>query len=333
MRRRDFVALLVGTLAVWLLGAQAQQGVQAQVATRQRRVGLLLGGDTPESRLWFDAFRQALRNIGWIDGQNLRIDVRWSGGSDIPRIREDTAEMISQCDVIVTGTSVAVAQVLRTSKVPVVFAGITDPVAQGFVKSLSRPESNATGFTAYEASLGGKWIETLKEIAPHLAHAAIVYEPETAPYMRAMAQSVIAASPSFGVNVSDRPVHDIAELEAVISDFGQQRDAGLIVPPGGFTLWNSALIVALTAKHRLPAVYAFRSIVAAGGLIAYAVDRADQFARAAGYVDQIFKGLHPSDLPVQGPTRFQLVINLKTAKALGLTVAPTLLARADEVIE
>jgi putative ABC transport system substrate-binding protein len=248
-RRREFVTLLGGAAATWPLLSRAQQ------AGRMRHVGVLMGGDTVEARSRVAALRQALKNLGWTDEQSVRIDIRW-GSSDPQQISRETAElMAAQPDVIVTGTSVAVAQVLRASRsIPVVFASITDPVGQGLVASLARPGGNATGFAAYEVSLGGKWIETLKEMSPGLGRAAILYEPLTAPYMAGMVGSIVAAGPSFGVEVRDVPVRDIAELENAIATFGQQPRSGLIVPPASFTLDNFALIVALAAKYRMPAI-------------------------------------------------------------------------------
>ena len=326
MRRREFIAGLGGA-AAWPVAARAQQ------AERMRRVVVLPGANIPEARNKVAALRQALENLRWIEDRNLRLDVHWWAANP-DRMQQDMAEIIARKpDVIVTGTSVAIAQTLRTSSIPVIFASITDPVGQGFVKSLSNPGGNATGFAAYEVSLGGKWIETLKEISPNLVRAAALYEPTTAPYMADIVRSIVAAGPSFGVEVMDMPVRNIGELENAISTFGRLPNSGLIVPPAHFTLTNFELVNALAAKHRLPAIYAIRSVVAAGGLIAYGVDGTDQFARAAGYVDRILRGAKPADLPVQQPTKFELVINLKTARALGLTVPPTLLARADEVIE
>ena len=326
MRRREFLGAMSGMALVGLSAAHAQQPT--------RRVAVQLGGDTMEARSRAEALRGALRGLGWIDGQNVRIDLHWSG-SDLQVIERQTAEMIAtKPDVIVSGTSIGIAQILRTAaSIPIVFAAITDPVGQGFVASLARPGGNATGFAAYEASLGGKWIESLKEISPSLKSAAIVYEPQGAPYMAGMARSVAAGGPAFGVDVKEMTVRDVGELESAIATLGQQPNAGLIIPPAGFTLANFKLIIALTAKHRLPAVYAFRSIVTAGGLISYGVDAVDQYARAAAYVDRVLRGTKPSDLPVQGPIKFELAVNLKTAKTLGLTVPPSLLARADEVIE
>jgi putative tryptophan/tyrosine transport system substrate-binding protein len=287
-----------------------------------------------EFRSRIAALLKALQTFGWMDDRNVRIDVRWPG-AEPQRIERETAELIAtNPDVIVTGTSVAVAQVLRASHtIPIVFAAITDPVGQGFVASMARPGGNATGFAAYEISLGGKWIETLRDVSPNLRQVAVLFEPVTAPYMAGIARSVAEAGPSFGVDVKDVPVHNIGELENAIASFGQQPNTGLIVPPAAFTLTHSRLIVALAAKYRMPAIYAFNVIVAAGGLISYGIDTADQYTKAAGYVDRILRGTNPGDLPVQGPTKFKLAINLKTAKALGIEVPPTLLARADEVIE
>ena len=326
MRRREFIAGL-GGLAASPLAARAQP------VQRLRRVVVLPGANTPEGQARAAALRRGLESLGWIDDRNLRLDVHW-WAPNIDRMRQDLADILARKpDVIVTGTSVAIGLALRTSSVPVVFAGITDPVGQGFIKSLARPGGNATGFAAYEVSLGGKWVETLKEISPKLTQAAVLYEPSTAPYMADIVHSIVAAGPSFGVAVTDLPVHNIGELENAISSFGGLPERGLIVPPAHFTLTNFELINVLTAKHRLPAIHALRSVVAAGGLISYGVDTTDLYGKAAGYVDRILHGTKPADLPAQQPTKFELIINLKVAKALGLSVPPTLLARADEVIE
>jgi putative tryptophan/tyrosine transport system substrate-binding protein len=274
-----------------------------------------------------------LQNLGWRVDDNIQIDVRWLG-SDPGRIQTETADLIARKpEVIVSGTSIAVAQILRTSSTAIVFAGITDPVSQGFVKSLARPDGNATGFAAYEVSLGGKWIETLKELSPGLRRAAVLYEPTTAPYMPGILRSIVAAGPSFGMQVDDVQIHNIGELDSALASLAQQPNIGVIVPPASFTNTHSALLVTLAAKYRLPTIYAFRFYIAVGGLISYGVDGTDLWTKAAGYVDRILRGAKPGDLPVQTPTKFELAINLKTAKALGLTVPPTLLARADEVIE
>jgi putative ABC transport system substrate-binding protein len=327
MKRRTFLGILGGATA-WPAAAWAQRD-------RTRRIGVVVGSaDSIEMRSRVTALRDALQKLGWVDGRSAQIDVRWAG-SDPKRIEQETSLILAaKPDVIMSGTSAAIAQILRSSReIPVVFAGITDPVGQGFVQSMARPGGNATGFTAYEASLGGKWIETLREIAPTLKQAAIVYEPLTAPYMASIVRSVVAAGPTFGVTIDDVPVRDVGEIESAIAALGQKSNTGLIVPPAYFTLTNSPLIIALATKYRLPAIYAHRTIVTEGGLISYGIDVADQYSKAAGYVDRILRGAKPSELPVQGPTKFVLVVNLKTAKALGLPVPPSLLARADDVIE
>jgi putative tryptophan/tyrosine transport system substrate-binding protein len=327
VNRRQAIRLLGGAAAAWPLTARAQQPAM-------RRVGVLAGSaESPEVRSRTAAFIQTIQNLGWREDQDIRIDTRWLG-SDPQRIEAETADLIARRpEVIVSGTSVAIAQVLRTSSTPIVFAGITDPVSQGFVKSLARPESNATGFAAYEASLGGKWIETLKELWPNIRRAAVVYEPTTAPYMPAIFRSIAAAAPTYGVEVNDVRVRDISELDSALATLGQQSNTGVIIPPASFTNTHSALLIALAAKYRLPSIYAFRIYIAAGGLISYGVDGVDLWIKAAGYVDRVLRGAKPGDLPVQAPTKYEIAINLKTARALGLTVPPTLLARADEVIE
>jgi len=330
---RDFsrrgVIGLVGGAAAWPVVARAQQ------VGRIRRIGVLAGSsESPRARSFTAAFLQGMQILGWHEDQNIRIDIRWVGGSDPGRMQTEIVDLIARKpDVIVTGHSVAIAQLLRTASIPIVFAGITDPVSQGFVKSLARPQSNATGFAAYEAPLGGKWIETLKELWPNLRRAGVLYEPTTAPYMPGILQSITTAAPVFGVEVVDVQVRDVSDLDSVVAKLSQQPNTGMIVPPALFVQTHTALLTALTAKYRLPTIYAFRSIVAAGGLICYGPDVDELWNKAAGYVDRILRGAKPGDLPVQTPTKFELAINLKTAKALGLEVPPSLLARADEVIE
>jgi putative tryptophan/tyrosine transport system substrate-binding protein len=327
MNRRHFIATL-GSAAAWPLAARAQQ------SERMRRIGVLAGSaESTEVRARIAAFRLALQNLGWREDHNIRIDIRWLG-SDPQRIQAETTDLIAgKPDVIVSGTSVAIAQILQMSAVPIVFAGITDPVSQGFVKSLARPGGNATGFAAYEESLGGKWIETLKELWPGLGKAAVLYEPTTAPYMPGILSSIVAAGSAFGIQIEDVQIRNIDELDRALVWLGQQPNTGVIVPPASFTNTHSVLLVALAAKYRIPTIYAFRNYIAAGGLISYGVDGNDLWTKAAGYVGRILLGAKPSDLPVQAPTKFELTINLNTAKALGLDVPPTLLARADEVIE
>jgi putative ABC transport system substrate-binding protein len=328
MKRRAFVGVLGGAMG-WPIVAWSQQ------RDRMRRIGVVVGSaDSIEMRSRIAALREALQKLGWIDGQTAQIDIRWAG-SDPKRIEHETSLVLAaKPDVIMSGTSAAINQILQSSReIPVVFAGITDPVGQGFVQSMARPGGNATGFTAYEASLGGKWIEILREIVPTLQQAAIVYEPLTAPYMASIVLSVVEAGPTFGVMIDDVPIRNVGEIETAIARLGGKSNIGLIIPPAYFALTNSPLIIALAGKYRLPAIYAHRTIVTEGGLISYGIDVADQFFKAAGYVDRILRGVKPSELPVQGPTKFELAINLKTAKVLGLTVPPSLLARADEVIE
>jgi putative ABC transport system substrate-binding protein len=328
MKRREFVTMLSGAAAVWPFAVRAQRG------KRMRRIGVLAGSaESAEVRARIAAFQLAMQNLGWQEDHNMRIDVRWLG-SDPQRIQAETTDLIARKpEVIVSGTSVAIAHILQTSAIPIVFAGITDPVSQSFVKSLARPDSNATGFAAYEVSLGGKWIETLKELWPRLGRAAVLYEPTTAPYMPGILGSIVAAGPSFGVQIEDAQIHNIDELDRALALLGRQPNTGIIVPPASFTNTHSALLVALAAKYRTPTIYAFRTYIAAGGLISYGVDGNDLWTKAAGYVDRILRGAKPGDLPVQTPTKFELAINLKTARALGIEVPPMLLARADEVIE
>ena len=332
MRRRDVITLLGGAATAPLFAPLA---AHAQETGSPRRVGVLAGSsETTEMRSRVSALREGLKKLGWIEDRMLHLDVRWSG-PDPRHIQQDiTALMATKPDVVVTGLSFAVAQILKSSATtPVVFAGITDPEGQGFVKSMAHPGGGATGFAAYEVSLGGKWIETLKEVSPRLSRAAIIYEPATTPYMSMIARSVTEAGPAFGVAIDNVPVRSVGELENAIASLGQQPNIGLIIPPATFTLAHSGLIVALAAKYRLPAIYAHRAVVAAGGLISYGTDIADQYSKAAGYVDRILRGTKPSELPVQGPTKFELAVNLKTAKAIGLTIPELFLLRADEVIE
>jgi ABC-type uncharacterized transport system substrate-binding protein len=327
MNRRAVITLLGGA-AAWPLMARAQQTQSI------RRVGVLAGSaESSEVRSRTASFLRTMQNLGWREDQNIRFDIRWLG-SEPQRIQSETADILARRpEVIISGTSMAIAQILRTSSTAVVFAGITDPVSQGFVNSLARPDGNATGFAAYEESLGGKWIETLKELWPSLRRAAVMYEPTTAPYMPGILRSIAAAAPTYGVEVTDAQVRSISELDSVLSRLSEQPTTGMIVPPASFTNTHSALVIALAAKYRLPSIYAFRIYVGGGGLISYGVDGNDLWTKAAGYVDRILRGAKPAELPVQTPTRFELAINLKTARTLGLEVPSLLLARADEVIE
>ena len=327
--RRDFISLLGGAAAAWPLAARAQQG------GRMRRVGVLqnLASDDPAEQARLMAFGQGLQELGWTIGQNVRIENRWSAG-DPDRIRRNTEEMVALApDVILASGNAGVAPLLQATRtVPVVFVIVPDPVGAGFVDSLARPGGNATGFIAYEYGLSGKWLEVLKEIAPGVTRAAVIRDPALAsgPGQFAAIQSI---APSLGVEVSPVNVRDAGEIERAITAFAHSPNGGLIVTGSALVGIHRHLIIALAARHKLPAVYVERTYVAAGGLISYGSDFLDQYRRAASYVDRILKGEKPADLPVQQPTKYELVNNLKTAKALGLDIPPTLLARADEVIE
>jgi putative ABC transport system substrate-binding protein len=301
-----------------------------------RRIGALNGGssaDDPDGQARLAAFLQRLQQLGWTVGQNVRIDYRWGLG-DADNIRKYTAELVALApDVIfATGTAAVGPMLQATRTVPIVFALVTDPVGAGFVDSLSRPGGNATGFLMFEYSLSGKWLEVLKQIAPGVTRAAVIRDPAISAGIGqfGVIQSVAA---SVGVEVSPVNVRDAVEIERAIAAFARSPNGGLIVTASALSAVHRDLIITLSARHKLPAVYYERYFVGAGGLISYGADFVDQYRRAAGYVDRILKGEKPADLPVQAPTKYQLAINLNTAKALGLEVPPTLLARADEVIE
>ncbi|HEY2211307.1 MAG TPA: ABC transporter substrate-binding protein [Bradyrhizobium sp.] len=305
---------------------------RAQQPERVRRIGVLQGAATgdPELRAAFAAFQQGLQQLGWIDGRNVRIDHRLGAG-DADNLRKSAAELVALApDVIVVSGSAALAPLLQTTHaVPIVFVFVADPVGSGFVKSLARPSGNATGFMAFEYSLSGKWLELLKEITPGLKRVAVLWDPTIAAGIGqfAVIQSV---APSLGVELT--PV-DVRDVEQDLAAFARSGSGGLVVTVSGLTVVRRALIAEVAARHQLPAVYSFRGFVAAGGLISYGADNIEQYRGAARYVDRILNGEKPADLPVQAPTKYELVINLKTARTLGLTLPPSLLARADEVIE
>jgi putative ABC transport system substrate-binding protein len=330
MRRREFITLLGGAAAAWPLAARGQPG------ERVRRVGVLMGTSEsdPESREHLAAFQQRLNELGWIVARNLQLDSRWVSG-DAERAQSAAAELVRLIpDVILANGSTALRALQQATRtVPIVFVVVSEPLAQGFVSSLARPDGNTTGFTNLEPTLGAKWLELLKEIAPSVTRVAMMFNPRSAVPNPLFFRSAEAAGPNFAVKVIMAAVHDAAEIEGAITTLGREPGGGLIFPPDYFTVVHRKLIVGLAARYRLPAIYAFRSFSPDGGLLYYGVDRADQFRQAAGYVDRIVRGEKPGDLPVQQPTKFELVINLKTATVLGLTVPPTLLARADEVIE
>jgi putative ABC transport system substrate-binding protein len=301
-----------------------------------RRVGVLwsLAADDPEGKARLAAFLQGLQELGWTDGRNVRIDYRWAA-ADANRSRRYAAELVALApDVILASTSQSVAALQQTTRtVPIVFASVVDPVGAGFVASLARPGGNATGFTLFEYSLSGKWLELLKEIAPNLTRIAVLRDPAVAGGIGQFAAIQAMAPPSFGAELNPIDVRDAGEIERDIAAFARGSNSGLIVTASSGATVHRELIIMLAARHRLPAVYAFRYFVTSGGLISYGPDLNDQYRRAAGYIDRILKGEKAADLPVQAPTKYELAINLKTAKALGLTVPPSLLARADEVIE
>jgi putative tryptophan/tyrosine transport system substrate-binding protein len=329
MKRREFITVLGGAVAAWPLAARAQQG------ERVRRMGVITGtaeGDL-ETQARTAALLQGLAQLGWTDGRNMQIDIRFGGG-DAERIRKSAAELVALApDVIFATGSASVAAMLQATRtVPIVFAIVPDPVGSGFVNSLSRPGGNATGFMQFEYSLSGKWLELIKQIAPGVTRAAVLWDPAITAGIGqfAVIQSV---APSVGVEVSPINVRDASEIERAVARFAQSSNGGLIVTASALSVVHRNLIIALALRHKLPAVYFNRSLVTDGGLISYGANLIDQYRQAASYVDRILKGEKPADLPVQAPTKYELVINLKTAKALGLDIPASVLARADEVIE
>jgi len=326
VRRRDFIKVVAGSAAAWPLAARAQQ------AQRMQRIGVLTLDDA-DNRASYGAFLQALQQLGWIDGQNVRIETRWAGGSASDMRKYATDIVALAPDVIfATGTAGMVPLLQATHTVPIVFANVADPVGAGFVDTMAHPGGNATGFIQFEYSLSGKWVELLKQIAPGVTRAAVLRDPNipTGIGQFAVIQSV---APSVGMEVTAISVRDADEIERAITAFARSPNGGLIVTPSALTLAHRELIIRLAAQHKLPAVYFRRYYAASGGLVSYGYDLVQQYRGAAGYVDRILKGEKPADLPVQAPTKYELVINLKTAKALGLAISPSLLARADEVIE
>ena len=328
MKRREFIAGL-GSAAAWPVVARAQQG------DRVRRIGVLMAGDEndPVGKTRVSAFTQALADLGWTDGRNVRMDLRWGGG-DINRIRALAQELVGlQPDIILTSATPATVALQReTRTIPIVFASVGDPVASGIVARLDRPSGNITGFANLEASLGGKWLELLSEIAPGLKRAAIMFNPDTAP-VSAYMPSLETAARSLKVVPIIAPVHSDVEIETAIIALGREPGGGLVVMPDAFTAAHRAPIILAAARNNVPAVYSQSDFARDGGLLSYGADLVDIFRRAATYVDRILRGAKPGDLPVQFPTKFEMVVNLKTAKALGLTVPQSILLRADEVIE
>jgi putative ABC transport system substrate-binding protein len=330
MRRREFITLLGGAAVAWPLSAPAQQ------PERMPSIGVLMASAADDSlaQARIAAFLQGLQQLGWADGRNVRIETRWAttNADDIRRHAAELAALAPDVILAATGT-VTVAPLLQATRtVPIVFAVVIDPVGAGFVASLARPGGNTTGFTIFEYGMSGKWLELLKEIAPRVMRAAVLRDPAIASGIGQFA-AVQAVAPSLGVELSPVDVRDAGEIERAVTAFTRSSNGGLIVTASALATRHLDLIIALAARHRLPAVYPSRHFVTPGGLISYGPDFVDQFRHAAGYVDRILKGEKPADLPVQAPTKYETVINLKTAKALGLDLPATVLARADEVIE
>ena len=329
MRRRDFIKATVSAVTAWPLAARAQQ------RDRIRRIGVLmaLAADDRAGQARFIAFVQALQELGWTDGRNVRIDTRWAAG-DAERFRRYATELVALApDVILASGGTGVGALLQASRtVPIVFTQTQDPVGAGYVDSLARPGGNTTGFTSMEYGIGGKYLELLKEIAPRIARAAVLRDP-TIPQGIGTFGAIQAVAPSLGVELRPIDVRDAGEIERAVAAFARGSNGGLIVTGSSSAFVHRDLIVTLAARHKLPAIYSQRFFVTGGGLISYGADSIDPHRRAAGYVDRILKGEKPADLPVQASDKYELAINLKTARELGLTVPPTLLVRADEVIE
>jgi len=328
MKRRDFMMLAGGAIMAWPLVGRAQQG-------RVRRVGMLLPATAadPEYPVLVNAFVQKLQQLGWTEGSNVRIEARWAGGeTDANRRFADELVALAPDVILASGNSAAGPMLQATRAIPIVFAIVPDPVGAGLVDSLARPGGNATGFTSFSYDIAGKWLELLKEIAPGMARVGVLRDPNLTAGVGQWS-AIQTAAPSFGLETSPINLRGAAELEQAMATFARQPNGGLVVTSSGLAVYHRATIVAQAAKLKLPAIYYSRPFVSAGGLISFGSDRIDQFRSAAVYVDRILKGEKPSDLPVQNPTKYELAINLKTAKALGLSVRPALLARANEVIE
>jgi putative ABC transport system substrate-binding protein len=329
MRRREFVTGLGGVAAAWPIAARGQE------PDRIRRVGLLLGigANDPEARSRVKAFQQGLRDLGWTEGRNVHIEYRFAA-SDPDQIKEHVAELVSLAPDVIVANSTPVLAAFRaaTSSIPIVFAVVNDPVGQGFIANLAHPGGNITGFTFIEFEMVGKWLGMLKDVTPKLSRSLLMFNPTTAPYYDVYLRSFEAAR-SINVPVTAAPVTDVAEIEGTIARLAGDSGGGLIAPADPFIVVNRDAIMQAAEKHRVPAIYTYRQFVTEGGLMSYGPDTADIFRRAGSYVDRILKGAKPSDLPPQAPTKFELVVNLKTAKKLGLAISDTFLLLADEVIE
>jgi putative ABC transport system substrate-binding protein len=326
LRRREFIFILGGAAAAWPLAARAQA---------MRRIGVLMGllaGD-PEAQSRVVAFENGLRELGWVKGRNLSIEYRWAGDGNV--LRDHAAELLAMAPdlILCNSTPVTVALREQSGAVPIVFTQVVDPVGQGLVPNLAHPGGNVTGFTSFEFSIGTKWLEALKQTAPSVTRVALVFNPKSAPYADLFLRPVEAAAPSFSVSPIAAAVRDPADVDRVFDALAREPSGGLMVLPDISMTNYRERIIALAARHRVPAIYPFRFFAESGGLMSYGTDVAEVFRRVAGYVDRILKGTSPGELPIQAPNKYELVINLKTAKALDLEVPPMLLARADEVIE
>lgn len=330
LRRRQFITALTSAAAAWPLAAHAYE------PDRIRRIGFLTAGlseTDPESLARIGVFRQALRDLGWVEGRNIRIDYRYADG-DAMRAAKVAKELIdAQPDVVFAqGTPAATAVRQCTLSIPIVFVQVPDPIAAGFATNLARPEGNITGFPNFEFSLGGKWLQTIKECAPAVNRIAVVFDPAN-PSWTAYVRAIEPAAPSVGVQLTPTGVRDAADIENALNAFAVEPNGALVVVPSPSTISHRERIIAMAARRRLPAIYPYRYLAVAGGLVSYGVDLPDIYRRAARYVDRILKGQRPADLPIQPPEKFELVINLRTAKVLGLTISPELLSRANDVIE
>ena len=328
MRRREFLTLLGSAAVAWPLAARAQ-------TKRMRRIGVLMGlvANDPEAQSRVVAFENGLRELGWVKGRNLSIEYRWAGDGNL--LRDDAAELLAMAPDLILANSTPVTAALRehTGAVPIVFTQVTDPVGQGLVPNLAHPGGNLTGFTSFEFSIGTKWLEALKQTAPRVTRVALVFNPQSAPYADLFLRPVEAAAPAFSVAPIRAAVLDPADVDRVFNALAREPNGGLMVLPDISMINYREAIIALAARHRVPAIYPFRFFAASGGLMSYGTDVTEVFRRAAAYVDRVLKGTTPGELPIQAPTKYELIINLKTAKALGLTIPPGLLAIADEVIE
>ena len=329
MRRRDFITLFGGA-AAWPRVARAQQSKPI------RRIGVLYisAQNDRDGQAWDAAFREQLHKLGWIDGRSVQIDYRWGAGN-IDRTQLFARELVQLVpDVLVAVTTPATAALHReTQTIPIVFAVVSDPIGSGFVTSLARPGGNITGFNILEASLSGKWLELMHEIAPHVRRVGLMYNPQTAPYAKYYLDTFLSGTKALSIEPIDAVVDRVAAIETLMTKLGGKADCGLVVMPDTFPMIHRNTIIALADRYRLPTIYPFRFFTVDGGLLSYGVDIADEYRRAAGYVDRILRGDKPADLPVQQPVKFELVVNVKTAKALGLTVPPSLIGIADDVIE